>query len=148
MFASISTCSPVSAGLYNITVGNTSVAGNELGIFEDLNDILDQKDLNQFFNLFYPYVLHQTVRRRLLTHCSTIPKGTTPILQPIDGAPGLVGQANGGPESTLDFEISYPIVYPQQIKLFQTDDKPTEANYTYDGFLNNFFGKGFGLYCF
>lgn len=119
------------AGLYNITVSTTAVAGNELGIFEDLNDILDQKDLNQFFNLFYSWVYE---RQLWVCHWNlprTIPKGTTPILQLIDGAPGLTTQANGGPESTLDFEISYPIVYPQQIKLFQTDDKPTEANYTY-----------------
>jgi tripeptidyl-peptidase-1 len=111
------------------------VPGNELGIFEDLNDILDQKvgrsglafwvsltifqDLNQFFSETYP----------------TIPKGTTPILKPVDGAPGLTSQANGGGESTLDFELAYPIVYPQSIVLFQTDDKPTEADYEYEGKL-------------
>jgi len=58
-----------------------------------------------------------------------------------------VSQANGGGESTLDFELAYPLVWPQQIKLFQTDDQPTEANYTYDGFLNNFFDAIDGSYC-
>ena len=28
----------------------------------------------------------------------------------------------GGGESTLDFELAYPIVYPQEIKLYQVDD--------------------------
>lgn len=69
-----------------------------------------------------------------------IPKGTGPILNLIDGAPGLSNQASGGYESTLDFELAFPLVYPQGIVLFQTDDLPTENNYTYDGFLNNFFG--------
>lgn len=66
---------------------------------------------------------------------------------PIDGAPGLTTQKNGGGESVLDFELSIPILYPQKTILFQTDDQPTESNYTYQGFLNNFFDALDGSYC-
>lgn len=79
--------------LYNITVNNVSVPGNNMGIFEDLGDILDQKDLNLFWQEAYP----------------TIPKGTGPIVHRIDGAPGLTNVTNGGGESTLDFEVIYSL---------------------------------------
>lgn len=35
--------------LYNITKPTTAVAGNALGVFEDLGDIYDQADLNLLF---------------------------------------------------------------------------------------------------
>ena len=38
---------------------------------------------------------------------------------------------NAGPESDLDFQISYPLIYPQNSILFQTDDPVYEANYTF-----------------
>ena len=47
----------------------------------------------------------------------------------------------------MDFQISYPIIYPQNSILFQTDDDVYEANYTYDGFLNNFLDAIDGSYC-
>lgn len=53
-----------------------------------------------------------------------VPVGTGPELRSVDGATApipIIFQA--GPESDLDFEISYPILYPQGTKLFQTDDE-------------------------
>lgn len=38
--------------MYNITAGTTAFAGNQLGIFEDLDDIYSQTDLNDFFKTF------------------------------------------------------------------------------------------------
>lgn len=38
------------SALYNITLATTAVAGNALGIFEDLGDIYDQADMNLFFS--------------------------------------------------------------------------------------------------
>ena len=110
------------AALYNITKGTKSSGTNQLGIFEDLDDIYSQEDLNLFFLNLAPY----------------IPIGTHPKLDAIDGAVAPTNVANAGPESDLDFQISYPIIWPQNSVLYQTDDPVYEANYTYEGFLNNF----------
>ena len=77
-----------------------------------------------------------------------IPQGTHPTLDAIDGAVAPTTVANNaGPESDLDFQISYPIIYPQNSILFQTDDPVYEANYTFEGFLNNFLDAIDGSYC-
>ena len=82
-----------------------------------------------------------------LTLAPQIPTGTHPILQAIDGAVAPNPVADAGAESDLDFQISYPIIYPQNSKLFQTDDPVYEANYTFEGFLNNFLDGIDGSYC-
>ena len=118
--------------LYNITTPTKSAAGNQLGIFEDLGDMYSQTDLNLFF----------------ATLATQIPQGTHPTLDGIDGATAPVtNTANAGAESDLDFQISYPIIYPQNSILFQTDDDVYEANYTFEGFLNNFLDAIDGSYC-
>ncbi|KAK3647834.1 Tripeptidyl-peptidase sed1 [Elasticomyces elasticus] len=121
------------AALYNITKGTKASKGNQLGIFEDLGDYYSQTDLNLFFANFTPY----------------IPQGTHPKLDAIDGAivPALTNVADAGAESDLDFQISYPIIWPQTSVLYQTDDPVYEANYTYEGFLNNFLDAIDGSYC-
>lgn len=118
--------------LYNITTPTKSAPGNQLGIFEDLDDMYSQTDLNLFFASLAP----------------NIPQGTHPTLDSVDGATAPVANvADAGPESDLDFQISYPIIYPQNSILFQTDDDVYEANYTYEGFLNNFLDAIDGSYC-
>lgn len=118
--------------MYNITKPTTSVKGNELGIFEDLGDHFSIVDLHEFF----------------LTLAPQIPQSVLPEYRLIDGAYGnSKSPATAGPESDLDFQISYPIIYPQNSVLFQTDDTPTETNYTYEGFLNNFLDAIDGSYC-
>ena len=117
--------------LYNITTPTKAAAGNQLGIFEDLDDMYSQTDLNDFFATLAP----------------NIPQGTHPTLDGIDGATAPTTVTAAGPESDLDFQISYPIIYPQNSVLFQTDDDVYEANYTYSGFLNNFLDAIDGSYC-
>jgi len=117
--------------LYNITTPTKAAPGNQLGIFEDLGDRYSQTDLNDFF----------------LTLAPNIPQGTHPTLDSIDGATAPTVVTTAGPESDLDFQISYPIIYPQNSILFQTDDDVYEANYTYAGFLNNFLDAIDGSYC-
>ena len=73
--------------------------------------------------------------------------GTSPILEAIDGAVAPVPVAEAGAESDLDFQISYPIIYPQNSILFQTDDPVYENNYVFNGFLNNFLDAIDGSYC-
>ncbi|GAB7350004.1 hypothetical protein MBLNU459_g0680t2 [Dothideomycetes sp. NU459] len=122
---------PCIAALYNLTKATTAASGNQLGIFEDLGDVYSQTDLNLFFSTLAPQ----------------IPQGTHPTLDAIDGAVAPNPVTSAGAESDLDFQISYPIIYPQNSILFQTDDPVYEANYTYDGFLNNFLDAIDGSYC-
>lgn len=117
--------------MYQIPPGTKSTPGNELGIFEDLGDVYSQQDLDLFFSTLYP----------------SIPNGTHPVHNLIDGAVAPVPVDQAGPESDLDFQISYPIIWPQNSVLFQTDDPVYEANYTFEGFLNNFLDAIDGSYC-
>lgn len=78
---------------------------NSLGIYEE-GDYYAQEDLDLFFANFTPY----------------IPQGTHPSPAFIDGAEAPTDTANAGGESDLDFELAYPLIYPQTITLYQTDD--------------------------
>ena len=94
-----------------------------LGLFE-AGDYYAQEDLDLFFRNFTPY----------------IPQGTHPIPAFIDGAEAPVPVADAGGESDLDFELAYPLIYPQTITLYQTDDifYATNPNSTSTGGFNIF----------
>ena len=116
--------------MYNITAGTTSVAGNELGIFEQDFEWLDQKDMDLFFSQLYP----------------TIPNGTFPILKEIDGAKNVNKPDRAGVEALLDFQISYPIIWPQNSVLFLTDDRYASVRFN-GGLFNTFLDAIDGSYC-
>ncbi|KAE8366529.1 peptidase S8/S53 domain-containing protein [Aspergillus caelatus] len=101
---------------------------NSLGIFEE-GDFYAQEDLDLFFKTF----------------AKNIPQGTHPIPAFIDGAEAPVPVGEAGGESDLDFELAYPIVHPQSITLYQTDDANWASNTT--GFLNTFLDALDGSYC-
>ncbi|KAH7017961.1 putative Tripeptidyl-peptidase sed1 [Microdochium trichocladiopsis] len=125
---------------YHIPPGNKASPGNELGIFETLNDHYSKKDLDEFFAALYPRV----------------PQGTYPEERLVDGALGAV-ETPGDPtlevglESNLDFQSAWPIIWPQKTVLFQVDDQPVEiaeANpLPYLGFYNTFYDALDGSYC-
>ncbi|KAI9687482.1 MAG: hypothetical protein M1822_002092 [Bathelium mastoideum] len=116
------------ATMYNITKATKAAAGNQLGIFEE-GDFYAAEDLVEFFSLF-----------------TSIPSTTEPKLEGIDG--GSAPSAFAGGESDLDFQISYPIIYPQGEILFQTDDiYYAEGVEGGGGFLNTFFDAIDGSYC-
>ncbi|KAJ5441835.1 Peptidase S8/S53 subtilisin/kexin/sedolisin [Penicillium cf. griseofulvum] len=117
--------------MYNISEGHTATEGNELGIFEDIGDVYAQEDLNLFFSKLYP----------------KIPNGTHPTLKSVDGGEAPTNTSTAGPESDLDFQISYPIIWPQNSILFQTDDMYYERHYKFRGFLNTFLDAIDGSYC-
>lgn len=108
------------AALYQIPrpLGTPS-PNNSLGIFEE-GDTYYQLDLDSYFTT-YP-------------SCG-IPNGTAPIMKSVDG--GTAPGSSDVGESNLDFSLAYPIIYPQTITLYQTDD-----NYYSEGgargFLNTF----------
>ena len=96
------------AALYNITAGTKSDPGNKMGIFETYTSY-NQKDLDTFFSRFAP----------------EIPQGTHPLLQSIDGGEAPTTNASqANIEAELDFDIAYPILWPQQSVLYQTGARP------------------------
>lgn len=115
--------------MYNITKGTKNAPGNQLGIFEE-GDFYAAEDLIEFFATLAPY----------------IPLTTHPKLEGIDG--GFAPSVYAGGESDLDFQISYPIIWPQNSVLFQTDDifyaTGLEGG---GGFLNTFLDAIDGSYC-
>jgi tripeptidyl-peptidase-1 len=127
----LSSCSAIMTpgcimAMYNITPSTTNVTGNQLGIFEDIGETFAQSTLNYFFKGFAQYV----------------PTGTKPVIAGIDGGEKLypvTPTEAGFSETDLDLEAAIPLIYPQGVILFQTDDKNYELNYTYDGFFNNFY---------
>ncbi|CAK4006177.1 related to Tripeptidyl-peptidase sed1 [Lecanosticta acicola] len=120
---------PCIAAMYNITQATKAAPGNELGIFEE-GDFYGPADLALFFATLAP----------------NIPVTTMPKLEGVDG--GFAPGAYAGGESDLDFQISYPIIYPQNEILFQTDDifyaTGIEGG---GGFLNTFLDAIDGSYC-
>ena len=83
--------------------------------------------MNSFWSQFYP----------------AIPSGTGPVLKSIDGALAPESEATeaseeNGEESLLDFELAFPLVYPQKVFLYQTDDAyyATHINGFGDTFLD------------
>ncbi|KAG9890573.1 aorsin, partial [Aureobasidium melanogenum] len=138
--SSLSTCDQVVTpaciqALYQITPNDPYAKvslNNSLGIFEE-GDYYAQQDLNRFFGNFTPY----------------IPNGTHPIPNFIDGAKAPVSLQLAGGESDLDFQLAYPLVYPQTTTLYQTDDIyyafGNDPNAT--GLFNTFFDAIDGSYC-
>ncbi|KIH86515.1 alkaline serine protease [Sporothrix brasiliensis 5110] len=121
---------------YGIPKGTTARPGNELGIFEGLNQHYSKSDLDDYFEVVSP----------------NIPQGTYPIPRLIDGATADTQPDTAGGEAELDFQAAMPLIYPQQAVLFQVDDERIQSNMTmgntpYLGFWNTFFDAIDGSYC-
>ncbi|KAJ6785080.1 hypothetical protein PWT90_08665 [Aphanocladium album] len=102
--------------LYGIPAASTSPhEDNFLGIYEADNQVYTQQDLDAFFNLT----------------ATGIPKGTHPVANLI-GHVNATGSRSGG-EAILDYDMAYPIVYPQIIVDYQTE---THGNALFDTFLD------------
>jgi tripeptidyl-peptidase-1 len=115
--------------IYNITDGTLSDKSNSMGVFE-FGDVYSNDDLDAFFKKYAP----------------TIPQGTKPTPAFVDGATAPTSQAAAGIESDLDFEMAYPIIYPQGTTLYQTDDSQWDFT-NKPGLFNNFLDALDGSYC-
>ncbi|TVY85524.1 Tripeptidyl-peptidase sed1 [Lachnellula suecica] len=119
--------------LYGIPRGSTSVAGNQIGIFEE-GDFYNQADLDLTFEALARYV----------------PAGSHPTLKGIDGGTAPLPPYDGT-ESLLDISIILPLIHPQQAFLFQTDDLKevyvTEYLNENGGFGNTFLDALDASYC-
>ncbi|KAF2170428.1 hypothetical protein M409DRAFT_64175 [Zasmidium cellare ATCC 36951] len=115
--------------LYKIPINRLKDPSNALGIFEN-GDFYAQEDLDRFFAEFEPRVVN----------------GTHPELASIDGgkAPKPPAQADG--ESDLDFELALPLIYPQKVVLYQTNDDQYTVSGA-GGLFNTFLDAIDGSYC-
>ncbi|KAI8628143.1 subtilisin-like protein [Xylariaceae sp. FL1651] len=124
---------------YHMPNGTTKYPGNELGIFESLDDHYSKADLDVFFKTLYPYL--------------NVPTGTYPEERLIDGAIGAVETPSPiyplevGLESSLDFDSAWPLIWPQGTVLYQTDDEYYEYTGNFSGFWNTFLDAIDGSYC-
>lgn len=122
------------AALYNIPPGNKSDPSNTLGIFEAELQWYDQYDLDLFYKEYAPW----------------IPAGNHPININIDGGVAETDNVSiAGPEAMLDIELAYPIVWPQNVTIFNVDDIPyqTWGNNSYTWGYNTLLDAIDGSYC-
>ncbi|KAK8022785.1 Tripeptidyl-peptidase sed1 [Apiospora rasikravindrae] len=150
---------------YNLPNGTTSHPGNELGIFESLDDHYSRADLDVFFSTLYPYACGTLPTLRsfpasCLTNTSSsrhmnIPNGTYPEERLVDGAVGAFEEqspelpiSEPGSESALDFDSAWPLIWPQRTVLYQVDDEYYEQHpIEFSGFWNTFLDAIDGSYC-
>ncbi|OAA56409.1 Peptidase S8/S53, subtilisin/kexin/sedolisin [Cordyceps fumosorosea ARSEF 2679] len=106
--------------MYNVPRGTLAHPSNKMGIYESENQKYAQADLDDFFTLVAP----------------EIPNGTHPVINIIghDRAEGTREEA--GAESTLDFQMAYPLIWPQQIVDFQTEYDEAHPHNYFDFFLD------------
>jgi len=119
-------------GLYQVPAAPSVVnAKNALEIFEE--GYYDGKeDLNLFYQNF----------------SLSIPQNTHPNVSFIDQALPTASNPYAAGEFSLDVELAYPIVYPQKITLFPTDDTYYVENSSYDsGLFNTFLDALDGVIC-
>ncbi|KAF9699903.1 hypothetical protein EKO04_002091 [Ascochyta lentis] len=120
---------------YGIPNNTLASEGNQLGLFEGDGDHYSKVALDTFFSQLHP----------------NIPSGTYPETRLINGAVGAVEDGfvpgNHTVESNLDLMSTWPIIWPQNPVIFQTDDIYSETNSEYRGFLNTFFNAIDGSYC-
>ncbi|KAM7187718.1 Pro-kumamolisin, activation domain containing protein [Naviculisporaceae sp. PSN 640] len=122
---------------YQIPNGTKATPGNELGVFQSLNQHYNQWDLDMYWKYTAPY----------------IPAGTHPELRSINGALGptdIISEA--GEEADLDFQVAIPLVWPQKTVLWQQDDEwyqkeAQRPGNKYPGFFNTLFDAIDGSYC-
>jgi tripeptidyl-peptidase-1 len=101
------------AALYQIPPGTSKHPNNTLGIFESELQFYTQLDLNSFFTNF----------------TKQIKNGTHPIGANIDGGlQSIEDPYEAGGEVNLDLMLAYPIVYPQEITLYNVDYFIVQAN--------------------
>ncbi|KAG8410000.1 hypothetical protein J3458_019071 [Metarhizium acridum] len=119
------------SALYNIPPTRLASPSNTMGIFETGGDVYSQEDLNQFYAAAAP----------------SIPKGTGPIINLINGATAPSPPSSAGPESDLDFEIAIPIIHPQKTSLYQIQYPPNAGYKNFNYIFNDFLDAFSGPYC-
>lgn len=79
-----------------------------------------------------------------------MPTGASPEVLSVDGgtAPVVPADPRNGGESDIDIFLSYSLIYPQSVIVYQVDDLPNSSGETnITGFLNIFLDSVDGSYC-
>ncbi|KAF2094775.1 putative protease S8 tripeptidyl peptidase I [Rhizodiscina lignyota] len=119
--------------LYGIPPASHSDPVNAMGLFEHF-DAFAQEDIDLFFKTFAP----------------NVPQGTSPTVLSVDGgtAPVAPSDLRNGAESDSDLDISYALIYPQNVTVYEIDDLPNSSGETNKtGFLNTWLDSIDGSYC-
>lgn len=91
--------------LYNVPLGDKAAPGNTLGLFE-------------FGSWYSPQSLDAFVEK----YAPNVPTGTRPANVSIDLSAWHYGEYNQGVEADMDVQIAFPLIYPQNITIYQSDD--------------------------
>ena len=105
--------------MYNITQGTLAHHGNELGIFTGKCLPKDRVIARLHLiggDIWYPHGLETY----LTEYAPNIPNTTTPIIKSIDG--NVFAEDSMLTDLVAMLEVSYPIIWPQNSKVFLTDD--------------------------
>lgn len=122
--------------LYGLPTADKANANNSMGIFESTSWYQFQ-DLDLFFDNYAP----------------GIPKGTRPQNLSIDQATWFYDDPNDpyttyAAEADLDIQVAWPIIYPQNITVFQVDDVYYNLySASTLGLFNTFLDALDGTYC-
>ncbi|KAI5299793.1 hypothetical protein KEM55_001732 [Ascosphaera atra] len=100
--------------------GHRATKNNELGIVAQL-DAYSQEDLDEYLKIVSPKT-----------------SGARPNIKSIDGGVAPVPPEKAGPESNLDVMSALPLIWPQNLTVYQVDDPVYQEGYDVPGFLNNF----------
>lgn len=102
-----------------------------MGIFETVDNVYSQDDLDQFYS----------------EAPANVPKGTGPKINLINNATAPYPSSQAGVESDLDFEMAIPIIYPQKSTLYQVSYLPPKNSSQYYDVFNDFLDAFSGPYC-
>lgn len=111
--------------MYHISDAQYSDSKNHLGVFESLGEKYLQSDFDKFYSIA----------------ATNIPAGTGPVVDSINGADAHAQPGQGGGETTMDFELAIPLIYPHKTELYQVPDNLTED------IFDQFFDAIDGSYC-
>jgi tripeptidyl-peptidase I len=118
-------------GLYNISLGTLAIEGNDLALYETQLQRFSQQDFNDFAKVYASFM-----------------NDTVPIYRSINGGkPQTNTTSMDGGEVMLDFDIAWPIIYPQKIIVYEVDDEPYERHRPRISHYNSFFDALDGSYC-
>ncbi|KAK1240117.1 hypothetical protein MKX08_007559 [Trichoderma sp. CBMAI-0020] len=117
--------------IYNVPRGNKKAPGNSLGMFET-------------GSWYSP-----TALKSFLANYTDIPPETTLLNITIDISEPHFDQTNDGGEADLDVQMALPLVYPQNITVYQVDDDyyTTFGRETYRGMFQSWLNAIDGSYC-
>ena len=106
--------------LYNIPKPGDPHPSNSFGIFEaDVSPI--QSDMDGFFKQVTPEIPVGTIPKQILLNGATLSTEITDLTQI---------------EATLDFQVAWPLVYPQNLTLLESNITENQAQFLIDSNLN------------